>query len=237
MAVTASNVELSLIPKPKRAGGFKWQRRFGEHIGLEADPLRGFCFSLDFRAPRGVTGVYVGVLRLEVAIDIKLVDPPPYLLDATSIGVRVTLRVIDAERIDQMPVNQRVLGGHFGRRAAGYLASNLAGFENGYRQPGSGQQIGSCEADNSSPHNRDIGASRMLELRIGGRVCRRGPTALSFSGKLHSFHSGKARVPMHLDAASNAAICHGIRNSDAMAVNHVPALPTREEQKGHHEQG
>jgi hypothetical protein len=103
-----------------------------------------------------------------------------------SVGIRVMLRALDAEGIDQMPVNQPVLGGYFGGRAAGYLASNLAGFKNGHRQASLGQQISSREADNSSPHDSDIGASRMFEPRIGGRVCRRGPTALSFSRKLHS---------------------------------------------------
>jgi hypothetical protein len=89
-------VELRLIPKAQRTGRFKWQRHCGEHIGIKADPLRGFCFSLDFRSPRQVARVCVGVLRLEVAINSKLV-------------------VTDS--INQMPINQAVLGGHFGRRA------------------------------------------------------------------------------------------------------------------------
>src|SRR5476649_2260536 len=150
-------IELSLIPKPHCAGSFKWQRRLGEYIGLEADATRGFSLSLDFRYPRRVARVCVGVLWLEIAIDMKLGDPTPYLLYAASIGVRVTLRLIEAQGIDQMLVNQRVLGGHLCGRASGYLASNLAGFENAYRQSGSGQQIRSCEAHNSSSHNRDIG--------------------------------------------------------------------------------
>src|SRR5258707_11152467 len=80
-------IELSLIPKSQCTDGFKRQRRFGEHIGLEAEAERGFRFCLQFLAMPGLACINVSVLRLEIAIDTELVDPAPYLFDTAAIGV------------------------------------------------------------------------------------------------------------------------------------------------------
>jgi hypothetical protein len=52
-----------------------------------------------------------GLERLMQAVARRDVD----MVAAWSVGIGVELCVIDAKFIDQIPVNQRVLGGHFGR--------------------------------------------------------------------------------------------------------------------------
>jgi hypothetical protein len=107
-------IELSLIPKSQCTGGFKRQWRLGEDIGLEAKATRSFRLRFEFLATRGVACIDVSVLRFEVAIDTELVNPATYLFDTATIGVGVELCMTDAKFIHQIPVNQRVLGGHFG---------------------------------------------------------------------------------------------------------------------------
>ena len=85
------------------------QWRLGEDIGVEAKATRSFRLRFEFLATRGVACVDVSVLRFEIAIDTELVN-----LDTATIGVGVELCMTDAKSIDQIPVNQRVLSGHFG---------------------------------------------------------------------------------------------------------------------------
>jgi hypothetical protein len=60
---------LRLIAKAQRTGRFKWQRRCGEHIGIKADPLRGFCFSLDFRSPIGIRDAFLIFFEIHLTSD------------------------------------------------------------------------------------------------------------------------------------------------------------------------
>ena len=107
-------IELSLIPKSQCTDRIKRQRCLGEHIGFEAKAARGLRFCFEFLATRGVACIDVSVLRLEIAINTELVDPATYLFDTAAIGVGVELCVTGAKFIDQVTVDQRVLGGHFG---------------------------------------------------------------------------------------------------------------------------
>ena len=108
-------IELSLIPKSQCADGFKRQWRICEHIGRETKSTRGFRLCFDFPSTLGVACIDVSVLWLEIAINTELVNPAAYLFDAAPVGVCVELCVSEAKFFDQIPVNQRVLGGYFGR--------------------------------------------------------------------------------------------------------------------------
>src|SRR5665647_3658889 len=88
-------IKLCLIRKPQGRGRLERQRCPGEHLGVEANPKRSLGFGHDLITPCWITRIGVGVLRLEVACDIKIVYPLADLLNASSVGFGVAFCQVD----------------------------------------------------------------------------------------------------------------------------------------------
>ena len=144
-------IELRLIAKPHRTGGLERKRRPIQHLGVEADAAGGFRLGGDLVPAGGIAGVGIGGFRFEIAGDAELADPVANLLRTASVGLGIVLRLIDAERIDQVAIDQRVLAGDLCGRAAGHLPSDPARLDHGDRQPGLRQQKGRGEPDDPGP--------------------------------------------------------------------------------------
>jgi hypothetical protein len=118
-----------LIRKSQGRGRLERQRCPDEYLGVEANPNRSLGFGHDLITPCWINGIGVGVLRLEVACDIKIVYPLADLLNASSVRFGVAFCQVDIEGFDQVPIDQPVLARDLCRRAAGHLASDPLRFK------------------------------------------------------------------------------------------------------------
>gem|GEM_PF-2472183 len=125
----ACRVELGLIRKLQCAGGGEGQGRLVDDPCGEAQAARRFGFIVDGWAPVRRARIGVGGLTLVVAIDGVLGDPVTNTLHGFAVGVGVALRQFLAEGIDQVAIDQRMLGGDLCGGAPGDLSADLAGFE------------------------------------------------------------------------------------------------------------
>ena len=101
-------------------------------------------------------------------------------ISSTAAVVRLAVqpRPLDAERFDQMRVDERVLRSDLRRRASGHRLPHTERFEHRHRVAGPRQQIRRRETHDAGTDDGDVGAIRLLVAWVTRRGRRRRPSTI-----------------------------------------------------------
>ncbi len=180
----AGRVELRLVGELQRRPGGKGQGRALEHPRLKAQAAGRLGLGLDGLLAAGGAGIDIGRLALVVAGDAQGLDALADARDRRAVGLGVGPRQLETGMLDQLPVDQRVLGGDLRRRAAGHLAADLARLEHDDRLARLAQLQRRGQADDAGADDHHVAAGRTAQgraVRLGGI---RRPAAIGCSSHL-----------------------------------------------------